>query len=269
MPSEQAVHVWKEHTDYVRCGALSEETPLLFSGSYDHSVKGWDPRAPSGSAALSWDLGAPVEAMRLLPGSSLLAVAAGQKVKLFDLLRGGNAAPLVTWSNYSKTVTSLDVVENAGQTAGQRVLLTGSLDHHVKGYSLETFKVVYSHKYTAPILSLGMSPNGQTLAVGMANGLLALSPRRIPKDPNSEKKTRLAAQEKLRRGSLAYFSRGSSYAGQGEDALLLSPNKKRKLAEYNRLLKSFQYGAALDAVLGKVILFCFGYSLTDISHTKK
>ena len=242
IPSQTAVNVFDEHLvrlskkkltlqDYVRAAILSPAHSLIFSGSYDHSIKAWDPRAQK--CVMNWDFGIPVEALQLLPGSGILAAAGGPKVKLFDILGGGKVSQIL--SNHSKTVTCLAL--NGAETH----LLTGSLDHHLKAYNLVDYKVAYSSKYSAPILSIGMSKNDSTLAVGMANGLLSIKTKPV-------KESAQKASARLRGGTRAHFLRGSSYKGQDEDVQIMSQKRKR-LAPYDKYLKSFQYGAALDAVL--------------------
>jgi U3 small nucleolar RNA-associated protein 15 len=136
-------------------------------------------------------------------------------------------------------------------------LLAGSLDHHLKAYSLTDYKVVHSHKYSAPLLSVDVSPNGSTLAVGMSNGLLSLEPNKKAAGAVKTQNAWLTNPSSAapRRGSRAYFMRGSSYDGKDED-LFLNSSRRRKLASYDKYLKSFQYGAALDAALNRVRFYC-------------
>lgn len=48
-------------------------------------------------------------------------------------------------------------------------------------YELDSFKVTHASKYPAPVVSLGLSPNCSTLAVGMADGLLSIRKHARPK----------------------------------------------------------------------------------------
>ena len=221
---------------------------LIFSGSYDHTVKAWDPR--TNKSVMSWDYGAPVEKLLVLPGKGLLAVAGGSKVKIFDVLSGAKVT--ATLSNYSKTVTCM--------TLNKSHLITGSLDHFLKVWDLTNYKVVHSCKYSAPILSVAVTPDNSTLAVGMSNGLLSIKQK--------PKKNQLQDSEELdpRRGTLAYFKRGSHYDGNEED-VLITEAKKKKLASYDKYLKSFQYSNALDAALQKVfIIFKIFHNFFRILH---
>ena len=92
---------------------------------------------------------APVESILSYPGGSLLASAGGNTVKIWDLLSGGRV--LQTLSNHQKTITCMAFDGNASR------LLTGSLDHHVKVYNVQDYKVTYSSKYPAPVQSIAVS----------------------------------------------------------------------------------------------------------------
>ncbi|KAG5463308.1 MAG: WD40-repeat-containing domain protein [Olpidium bornovanus] len=148
--------------DYVRAGMVSPENPsLVLSGSYDHTLKLWDLRSSSSSAAITMRHTAPVESVLFFPSGSLCAAAGGPNVKIFDLLSGGKQ--LYSLSNHQKTVTSLCL-----DGAGSR-LLTGSLDHHVKVFNVSDYSVVHSVKYPAPVLRVALS----------VRDLLALSFHRV------------------------------------------------------------------------------------------
>jgi len=78
----------------------------------------------------------------------------------------------------------------------------------------------------------------------MAGGLLSIR-QRVVKTP--EVQTRRAQEEQARGGSYKYFVRGQKTAGEGD--ITVESQKKRRLREYDRYLKAFQYGNALDACL--------------------
>jgi len=136
------------------------------TGGYDHLVKLWDMRAiraadagagagasdtagttvsNAASSAMSFDHGAPVEDVLVLPAGNAVVTAGSNNVKVWDLI-GGKL--LRTLSNHQKTVTSLCL-----DGTGTR-LLSASLDHFVKVYSLDTFDVMHGTKHSSPILSV-------------------------------------------------------------------------------------------------------------------
>ncbi|KAI8929897.1 WD40-repeat-containing domain protein [Entophlyctis helioformis] len=234
IPSETPIRVFREHTDYVRAAAIAPNNDsLIATGSYDHTVKLWD--VGSDTSMMTMRHGAPVEAVLFFPGGGLLASAGGNRVKIWDILAGGKLVH--SFSNHQKTVTSL-ALDGTGS-----FLLTGSLDHHVKFVSVAEFKVVHSLKYPAPILSLAISPTNSHLAVGMTSGLLSVRQRAVKTQEIAKRKA-----DTPRGGTYQYFMRGSNY--EPEDGEIHVEFKRRaRIQPYDKLLKSFQYANALDAVL--------------------
>ncbi|NXT49617.1 UTP15 protein, partial [Pluvianellus socialis] len=202
---------------------------VLFVGSYDHTVKLFDARMKS--SVMTIDHGQPVESVLLFPSGGLLVSAGGRYVKVWDVLKGGQL--LVSLKNHHKTVTCLCL-----NSSGQR-LLSGSLDRHVKIYSTTSYKVVHSFNYATSILSLALSPEDETIVVGMTNGVLNVKHRK----PEERK-------EKSQKRQPAYrtYVKGRTYMPKQEDFCVSKP-VKRVLRKYDKLLKSFQSSKALDAVL--------------------
>jgi U3 small nucleolar RNA-associated protein 15 len=137
--------------------------------------------------------------------------------------------------NFSKAVTCLAL------NSSRNELWTGSLDHHLKTFDLSSYKVLSTTKYPAPLLSLGISDDSKTWAVGMSNGLLS-----VHHEPT--KASSVEATTSFKRGSWAYFMRGSLYQGTDEQ-VKIKATKSKKLAKYDYYLKTFQYANALDNVI--------------------
>ncbi|KAJ1836636.1 U3 small nucleolar RNA-associated protein [Coemansia sp. RSA 2706] len=235
IPSQAAVNVFDDHTDYVRSGcAFAGNANLVATGSYDHTVRIWDVRANRSVTTISTD--DPVEDVVALAGGGVVAAAAGPNVHMFDLLMGGRT--LTTLGNHEKTVTSLCL-----DSAGGR-LLAGSLDHHVKIYNVQSFKMMFNMGYPAPVLSLALSADDTRLAVGMASGVFSLRRRAV----SAKEQAAAAPERRLRAGTHAYFTRGSTYRGADDD-VRVEQRRKRNLADYDQYLRKFEHSRALDAVL--------------------
>ncbi|KAL1917697.1 uncharacterized protein VTP21DRAFT_3531 [Calcarisporiella thermophila] len=235
LATENIVHTFDKHTDYVRSGIVFEDNPhLVLSGAYDQTVRLLDLR--SGDCAITMPYGAPVEDVVSFPGGGMVVAAGGPQFKVFDLLSGGRL--LQTVSGHQKTVTSLCF------DSGYSRLLTGSLDQHVKVYNVQDYRVVHSVKYSLPVLSVALSPDDSLLVTGMHNGLLSIRQRQVRPQEVARKRQAIAA----RGGTYQYFMRGQNHSASADD-FLVEAKRRRRLRDYDRYLKAFQYGNALDAVL--------------------
>jgi U3 small nucleolar RNA-associated protein 15 len=129
---------------------------IWVSGSYDSTIKIWDMRTHNTGAVMNITVQhsetnqpQPVESLLVYPSGSLIAAAAGNELKIFDIVGGGRL--LHSGSNHSKNITCLDM-----DITGTR-LLTGALDRHVKVYDTKDFTLITTLSYPAPILSLALS----------------------------------------------------------------------------------------------------------------
>uniref|UniRef100_A0A6B2L3E6 U3 small nucleolar RNA-associated protein 15 C-terminal domain-containing protein n=1 Tax=Arcella intermedia TaxID=1963864 RepID=A0A6B2L3E6_9EUKA len=225
----ETLSIMKGHTDLVRCGDIGDSSPdVWITGSYDHTVKLWDIK--SGETINTFDHGDPVEAVVVNPAGSLLFSAGGNYVKVWDLLKGGLVTSL---ESHLKTVTSLAF------DAPRSRLYTGSLDQHVKAFKCDTFELAHSLKFTAPIISVSVSPAETHLVVGMADGMLAIRHK-----PPKKQAVHLQ-EEKLKRKKKAFTDENA--------ATIVAPvtRKQRPLLGYENNLNNHEYKACLDKVLKK------------------
>ena len=97
-PGRSFIHYRVTQTTWLRNSRPRSEN-LVITGSYDHSVRGWDLRE---AKAPVWtiDHGHPVNAVQLLPSGSMLATAGDRFIKIWDPVAGGRLVQ--TLSNHQK-----------------------------------------------------------------------------------------------------------------------------------------------------------------------
>lgn len=224
------------HTDYVRAAALSPQSEeLIATGGYDHICKLWDVRTNQHVASL--DHGLPIESIAFYPSESLILTAGGQKICCWDV---ASKKMLHQFQAHQKTVSVVKVL----QAEGQLRLMTGSLDGHIKVFDPATFKMLYACKYPAPVTSVDIAQDTNTMAVGLADGTLSFRKRKqLPKPKATEKYI-----PRLTAGNYRYFFRNQSIPASEED-LVVAKQKKAALAEHDKLLRKFRYGDALDKAI--------------------
>ncbi|KAI5455117.1 U3 small nucleolar RNA-associated protein 15 [Naganishia albida] len=284
IPSQTCVQTFSGHNDYVRSALFSPSNPqLILSGSYDSTIRLWDTRTGQDEIVMSHGSNLPVEDILMFPGagSNVALSAGGPILRVWDLAMvssgateedgtssfSGKGKCVRALSNHQKTISCMSF------DGERRRVLTGGLDMMVKVYDVEDWKVVHTMRYPAPILSLAVSPDDTHIAAGMTDGTLSLRRR----DP---KAAELAAQEAkksvLSTGAYEYFADVESVFGTGHvkstqqdqaqgqqrqgaktmaavDEFRVENVRRKKLKDYDKFLKTFKYGAALDAVMVKTV----------------
>lgn len=279
LPSQESVTTFVGHQDYVRSGAFmpGQASSLVVSGSYDQTVKIWDPRAPA-RAVMTFKHAAPVESVLPMPSGTTVLAAADNQISVLDLVAG---RPLQLLQNHQKTVTSLCLASN-----GTR-LVSGGLDGHLKIFETAAWNVVAGSKYPSPILSLsvvssGLAREDRHLAVGMQSGLLSIKTRLSGQQKVKERERQKEMQalidgtieeldrktaKKRPRGWEKRF-RGRDFTGEGADIMIEGNGreKPKKMARWERSLQEGKYGSALDQVLDEGHLTSTMTLLTALRH---
>ncbi|KAF7796092.1 hypothetical protein EIP86_007263 [Pleurotus ostreatoroseus] len=264
VPSQSTITTFLDHTDYVRTGQVAPTNPnLVLTGSYDTTVRLFDAR----TGACEMVMGGPegeggarntsaVEQVLMFPSGTVALSSSGPILRVWDLVAGGRC--LRALSNHQKTITAMAFNSDASR------LLTGGLDHMVKVYDVSTYKVVHTMRYPSPVLCLAISPDETHIAAGMSDGTLSVRRRQAKASESSAND--LFSPAALRTGAFESFLGTLPSLGHGHvkskqkskpvgdvNELRVESKRKKRLKEYDKLLKGFRYSAALDAVLRKQV----------------
>jgi U3 small nucleolar RNA-associated protein 15 len=178
----------------------------------------------------------PVEDVLAISPTTLVS-AGGPQVKIWDLTRGLKINEL---NNFTKTATCL-------HNTGDRGLLVGSLDGHVKifDYTTSTWDVKFGWKFgSGGVLSCGVSPseNGHKhFVTGLTSGLISIRTRKT-----EAKVTQGIKQEKS--NAFNRMMRGKEYLGEEEHRVIQSATTQtKKLKQFEKHLNAFKWSEALDS----------------------
>ncbi|GMM33473.1 snoRNA-binding rRNA-processing protein [Saccharomycopsis crataegensis] len=233
--SQQPLLTLGGHEDYIRSGTFIKDQPnLIATGCYDGYIRVFDTRIDSAETPiLKFNHDAPVEDILSINETSIVS-GGSNYIKVWDLPSNKLTKKL---SNFSKTVTTLSM-------SGDRSLLAGSLDGHVKIYDTSevNWQVKFGWKFGSGVLSCGVSPDSKHFVAGLTSGLLSIRTKKVGKP--QPKKGELK-QEKSR--AYAKMLRGSEYHGQYEHRIINDgANNAKKPQKYEKLLNSFQWSEAFD-----------------------
>ncbi|KAG0139860.1 hypothetical protein CROQUDRAFT_100942 [Cronartium quercuum f. sp. fusiforme G11] len=288
LATSKTLRTFLGHSDYVRAGNFLGPN-LVLSGGYDGKLNLWDDRMDDQNGlAWSLDHEDPIENILIHPSGTLGVSAGGPVARVWDLLGGsGNKQNLISLRNHQKTITSLSwatgpLVEDDGFSRNPtRRLLSGGLDGLVKVYDIATgsYKVRHTIRYSSPILSMGVSPGDGLLVVGCTDGSLSIRKRAQKKvDAQQLRAAKSSIGDVVTGGSETVWGRQDAHLmeemararhdSENEDGThqevqmtvpqttvpepdttVIKRKRKQKLPVWDRMLKAFRYGDALDSVL--------------------
>ncbi|CAG9327530.1 unnamed protein product [Blepharisma stoltei] len=241
LSQNKELEAWQGHNDYVR--AIGTVGELAISGGMDGIIKLWDKRI---GMVKEFNHNAPVSAV--LGINDFLITAGHTNYKVWDLNQN---KLLHTYSTHSKNITSISTDSHNTR------LITSSLDGSVKIHNLKDFTVGHTIKYPSPVLSAKVTNENSHLVVGMADGKLSVRQHKNAK-PKRKKKIEETDQiylekwEEYRKTAptetvkdYKYFNRGV-YSKPDGNEIQIEGQIKKKLKEYDVLLKKFRYSEVID-----------------------
>lgn len=207
----------------------------------------------------------------------LVLSAGGTSIKLWNALTGRLLA--VADDGHAKTISTLCLVRPSQLLQGysdedrlvheERLrlprLLSGGLDGLIRVHSLDVEKreitVLHGVKTNSPVTTVRLSPDGAVLVSGTSDGFLSLRRRRRTTSVPVQQ-SRKRARSRPRGGTYSHFMRGTEVPlveNRGTDDAVTdvgrdngddggTPRSKR-LRVFDRALRRFRYGEALDEAL--------------------
>lgn len=219
------------HTGYVRSGCIVDMSTCIASGSYDSTVKLWDPRGDGCRAVKEFSVDLPVES--LFANKSLILVSAGKSVFVYDII-GGRILSVIK-NCHTKTITCMGMYN-------QEYFMTGSLDGVLKVFKFDTLTEVTQFKHpSVQILSLATSDN--SVVVGSSEGTVYA--HCIKKSILEGKESDIVSKGEKRVSS-------DRVEMKEENVVVVDGNERssrQKLRKCDKLLKNYQFTQALDSVV--------------------
>jgi WD40 repeat protein len=160
----ELIHTLTGHTDVVRSIAISPDSRILASASFDKTIKIWNLK--TGEAIGSLTGRSKLCAIAISPdGQMIIGGGDDSTIKIWNLATAESTA-LTGHSDWIRCIT----ISPDGQT-----LASGSRDETIKIWNLQTRSVLRTLTgHDGTVLAIAISPDGQTLASGSADKTIKL-----------------------------------------------------------------------------------------------
>lgn len=242
------------HSDYIRAGSTHENTQMIVSGSYDHTVKVWDVRCEPHHATHQFDIGHPVESV--IFKDSLVIASGGKAIFVYDLVA---KSVLTKISNvHSKTITCV--------TSRDKFLLSGSLDGQLRVYD-NLFKPIACLNRSISNQILNMQVNDKCVAIGFSDGSLSVRKFKSVDQPHMKPIEPSSTTARVAKRARRYFSLSEVQLERapGDNEVCVDDVEEksadverirkdrgplaRRMASFDYALKKFDHSRALDLAL--------------------
>ncbi len=165
--AEEVIDILKKHDAVVRCITFTNDGQQLISGGDDRKILFWNLQKRKISITLSLDDSA-AHSLAISKNGHTLASGSYRKIKVWHLSDPNprKNSPVETQIKTTHTLTGhTHIVSSLAISQDGKLLLSGSLDHTIKIWHLETGQIIQTlNGHTDAINAIALSPDGQTLA---------------------------------------------------------------------------------------------------------
>ncbi|MEA5582394.1 WD40 repeat domain-containing protein [Nodularia harveyana UHCC-0300] len=168
------IDILDKHHSMVRCVAFTPDGGMLVTAGDDRKVLFWDLVQRQVAIALSLDDTA-AHSLVISPNGQTLAIGSYRKIKVWQTLQPNewktlkDSPPLYTLTGHSHIVSALAICADA------KLLVSGSWDHTIKIWHLETGKLIRTLTgHRDRVYAIALSPDQQIIASGSADHTIKL-----------------------------------------------------------------------------------------------